>query len=382
VRVYADGSLRVASWLTARSGLEAHHSTLVSSTALFSLSSAADPFLAFARAVDTEGAWAALDLRAGPFTVTPGIRADSYHADMPAVAVRNATVDPRLAITAELPHGARAELAGGMYSAPPQVSVVDNPIVIGPVPVTEGTASNAGLSRGVQAQASLWTPLGAGWQGNFAAYYRRTRYAVDFGLLDSRFTSRTLCAQNPAAMDTLVYRGVATRAMGVEVMARRELGRSVTGWLSYSLGKIDRDFGFVELPHDYDQRHTLNATAQWRRGPWLLGASAQIHTGRPASYPQWALCSPEQFGGYVDVLHDPTYLRRLPASWRVDLRAERELQLSGWKMHVYFEMQNATLTKEVLGYELRNDISTPSTYHVVENTLFIPLPILGMEVEL
>ena len=42
--------------------------------------------LSFARAVDTEGAWAALDIRTGPFTITPGVRSDTYHADMPAAA--------------------------------------------------------------------------------------------------------------------------------------------------------------------------------------------------------------------------------------------------------------------------------------------------------
>jgi hypothetical protein len=381
VRAYADGSLRIARWLTARTGVEAHHSTLVNRAPLFSLTRAADPFLSFARAVDSEGAWLALDLRAGPFTITPGIRADSYHADMPAVAVRNAGVDPRLAITAELPNGGRAELAGGVYSAPPQVSVIEGPIAIGPLPVTEGTASNAGLSHGVQAQISLRTPLAAGWQGNFAGYYRNTSYAVDFGLVGSRFTSHTLCSQQTALMEALVYRNVTTRAMGVEAMIRRELGRSVTGWLSYSLGKIDRDFDFAQLPHDYDQRHTLNAAAQWRHGSWLFGTSAQLHSGRPASYPQWGTCQVASTE-YVDIVTDPTHLRRLPTSWRVDLRAEREYRFAGWTMRVYFEMQNASLTKEVLGYALHSDYGNPPRYYVAENTLFIPLPIFGVEADL
>lgn len=85
------------------------------------------------------------------------------------------------------------------------------------------------------------------------------------------------------------------------------------------------------------------------------------------------------------MLNDPTHLRRLPTSWRVDVRAEREYQFSGWTMRLYFEMQNATLTKEVLGYSLHSEDASPGVvprYFVAEKTLFIPLPILGMEVEL
>jgi outer membrane receptor protein involved in Fe transport len=271
-----------------------------------------------------------------------------------------------------------------MYTAPPQVSLIVGPIAIGPLPMTEGTASASGLSRGVEAQASVRTPLGAGWQASLAAYYRDTDYAVDFGMLNKPFTSHVLCADDYPASEALVVRHVDTRAMGIEAMIRRDLGHSVTGWLSYSLGEIDRDLGFVQLPHDYDQRHTLNATAQWRYGRWRLGASGNVHTGRPVIYPQLSRC-PRGSGPVVDVSNEPTSLRRLPTTWRVDLRAERELRFSGWNLRVYAEMQNASLTKEVLGYELTSEPLNASgdvRYRVAERTLFIPVPIVGMEVDL
>jgi hypothetical protein len=179
-----------------------------------------------------------------------------------------------------------------------------------------------------------------------------------------------------------VYRHVDVRAIGLEAMVRRELGRSVTGWLSYSLGKIDRDLGFVQLPHDYDQRHTLSASVQWRHGAWLFGSSAQLHTGRPAIYPRITACSAGEGFTSVDITSDPTDLRRLPTSWRLDLRAEREYRFSGWSMHVYAEMQNASLTRETLGWDLTTDPIGSQNYRVVPTTLFLPLPIVGMEVTL
>jgi outer membrane receptor protein involved in Fe transport len=264
--------------------------------------------------------------------------------------------------------------------------VIRGPIAIGPLPLAEGAASNAGLSHGIQAEASLQAPLGVGWQGSFAAYYRDTRYAVDFGLVDLPFASPC----DPSGTKTPVYRDIDVRAMGVEAMVRRELGRSVTGWLSYSLGKIDRDFGFIRLPHDYDQRHTVSATAQWRLTHWTLGGSVQAHTGRPAEYPDIMTCD---FGGGssgTEVLQDPTRLRRLPISWRIDLRAEREVQLAGRRARVYFEMQNASLTSEALGYDLHTEyppvqlgeIPPPPKYSVSERTLFLPVPMIGVEVDL
>jgi hypothetical protein len=381
-RAYADARLALATWLAVRGGVEAHHRTMTQQAGTrFSLSSANDPFLGLARAVDTAAVWAALDLRIGPLAFAPGVRADGYRADMPALTVRHGDVDPRLAITAELPGGARAELAGGRYSAPPQVTVIEGPIAIGPVPLTEGAASTAGLSHGVQAQASLHAPLGAGWQGSLAAYYRDTDYAVDFGMIGQPFTNRAPCMGGNTPSEALVYRHVDIRAMGVEAMVRRQLARSVTGWLSYSLAKIDRDLGFVQLPHDYDQRHAVSASAQWQVGRWLLGGSAQLHTGRPAEYPELATCTVGDFIA-TDVVEDPTHLRRLPISWRIDLRAEREFRFSSWRMRLYFEMQNASLTREQLGYELTADPIGSQNYRVTTRTLFLPLPMIGVEADL
>ena len=94
------------------------------------------------------------------------------------------------------------------------------------------------------------------------------------------------------------------------------------------------------------------------------------------------LCPVE--GGYnVDITSDPTDLRRLPTSWRIDLRAEREYRFSGWTMHVYAEMQNASLTHEVVGWDIEENHPFGSgNYRVVPTTLFVPLPIVGMEVTL
>ena len=381
-RAYADGDLQLASWMSVRGGVEAHQRMLDNREPLFALSRGPDPALGQATAVDSEGAWASIDLRLGPWSITPGLRADRYHADVATGPVRHVALDPRLAIAVELPNGGQLELAGGRYTAPPQVSIVESSVVVGPLPTTDGTGSAAGLSRGVQAQASLRMPLPLGLRGNLAAYYRDTDYAIDFGMVDKPFTDRTACSPMFGASDIAAYRHVGIRAMGVEAMVQRALGHDVTGWLSYTLGKIDRDLGFIELPHDFDQRHTLNATAQWQLGAWRLGATGAVHTGRPLIYPQVTACSAPD-APPLDVIRDPAYLRRPGATWRLDLRAERAFQLAGRNMRLSLELQNASLTHEVTGYGIgATDPSDPSTYHVTEKTMFLPLPMVGLEVDL
>jgi hypothetical protein len=377
-RLYADADVRLARWLGVRGGVEAHARRLDNREPLFDLGN--DPALAAARAVDREGAWAELAVRLGPVTVTPGVRADRYEAELATGPVRHAGVDPRLAITARLPRGAELELAGGAYSAPPQVSVSAREITLGPIPSSEGTGALAGLSRGYQAQAALRAPLVGGLDGQLAAYYRDTAYAIDFGMIEKPFV--TSCAPSYGGSETSAYRGVGVRAMGVEAMVRRDLGHDVTGWASYSLAKVDRDLGFVTLPHDFDQRHTVSATVQWRRGAWRFGASGNLHTGRPLIYPSWQTCSDLDVAP-VDVIRDPAHLRRPPTSYRLDLRAERGFQLAGWTMRLTAELQNATLRREVVAYDLAfSDPTDPATYRVAEKTMFLPLPMVGLEIDL
>ena len=167
--------------------------------------------------------------------------------------------------------------------------------------------------------------------------------------------------------------------VGVEAMIRRDLGRSVSGWVSYSLSKSDRDLGFIQLPGEFDQRHILNATAQWRHGPWVFSATGHLQTGRPLPYRRIARCSNDT----VAVVIKADESRRAPTTLRADMRAERAFQLAGSQLRVYVELQNATFTRETLTYDAvysgAGPLASPSSYHDVPNTLLIPLPLIGVE---
>lgn len=182
-----------------------------------------------------------------------------------------------------------------------------------------------------------------------------------------------------------LYREIDVRAFGAEALVRGDLGRSVSGWVSYSLGKIDRKLPLGTLPHDFDQRHTLNATAQWRHGKWKFGASALVRTGRPLMYPQPRICLFD-FGppgsGSFEISKDPMHLRRTPPQWRADLRAERRFQFSGWSMTGYVEIQNASFSKEITRYDIVDVDYEARTGKIVEHAVFLPLPMIGVEAQL
>jgi hypothetical protein len=374
LRAYGDGSIKLGPSLTVRGGLQARHRTLVNGAAPFELT-VSDPFLGLAQRIEAQGGWTALDLRIGSLTFTPGIRADHYRAELYGGSAQHSTVDPRLAIAADLPAGVRGELAVGLYSAPPQLSVMSANIMVGPLPMTDGAGSLAGMNHATEAQLSVRAPLGRAFQGSFAAYYRDTTYAVDFGLAGARFQDSPCDSSSP------VYRNIDSRVVGAEAMIRRDLG-SISGWISYSIGQSDRDLGFTQLPGDFDQRHILNATAQWRLGPWILSASGRLQTGRPLPYRRIARCSNDT----VAVLIKADESRRAPTTVRADVRVERAFELAGSQMRLYVELQNATFTREIVTYDAlyggTGPLVSPASYHEVPNTLLIPLPLIGMELVL
>lgn len=384
-RGYADARAQLAPWLELRGGVEGRHRRLVNrGDPLLDLGPGADPYLALARTVDTTAAWAGATLAFGGVSIAPSVRLDHQDTATYDVDVHTTSLDPRLAITAALPAGASLEIAVGAYTAPPQVSVIEPPIVVGPLPSGDGTGALAGLSRGYQAQASLRMPLDAfgiaGAEANLATYYKQTEYAIDFDTLSMPFTNKMLCDHNQPTPDIYVYRDLDTRAMGIEAMVRGRLARNVTGWASYTLAKIDRDLGFTTLPSSYDQRHTLNASVQWRKSDdWSFGASAMIRSGRPAIYPRIASCEVPGLPGALneDVLYDPTHLRRTPAMWRFDLRAEHVFHRGAWTVRGYLELQNATLSRDVYGYE----VSDGERLKVVERSFLLPLPFVGVGFE-
>jgi TonB family protein len=163
----------------------------------------------------------------------------------------------------------------------------------------------------------------------------------------------------PAGQSTCTFDG---RAIGFEFLVRRSLTKRVTGWLSYTLSRVERDAyytspqgpfvgpsqpgavrgfqplsqgGLIRRLSEFDRTHVANLVlaadlgARWRAGMRLVA-----YSGLPYSTSTGSVGPPDARG---------------PAFFRVDVRVEKRWQALGGTMAVVLEWLNALLSKETFG---------------------------------
>jgi hypothetical protein len=179
------------------------------------------------------------------------------------------------------------------------------------------------------------------------------------------------------------------RAYGFELLVRHPLGGSWFGWLAYSLQRSERlrtydlydDTGAVVgtgrsyLPSPLDETHNLNAVISYQLPrQWVIGAVVHFNSGRPeAGFPSGKATQRLTPNGWVPV--SANQYDRLPAFIRLDVRASKTWIYDTHTIELYFDMLNATLSSEVIGYDYRD---TPS-YSRVPLSIPLFLPILGLK---
>jgi hypothetical protein len=133
-------------------------------------------------------------------------------------------------------------------------------------------------------------------------------------------------------------------ARGLEVLLTKRPRSSdarLTGWVSYTLSKSDRETYGLTYPFDYDRRHAASVVAELRVSPRVTTSAAlQAASGFPVTVPNSVRVATQPgittsgqpfvfpfrtFGGFVyEVDYGPMARinsSRLPASSRVDFRA-------------------------------------------------------------
>ena len=131
------------------------------------------------------------------------------------------------------------------------------------------------------------------------------------------------------------------RAYGVEVIARHELARRLTGWLAYTFSRSERrdDTGAGYRLFDFDQTHIL--TVLWSYAlprNWQIGGRFRFISGDPTTPVVDAV-----FNAGTDQ-YDPTFGRinsaRQPAFHQLDLRVDKRWILKRWILNAYLDIQN------------------------------------------
>jgi hypothetical protein len=259
-------------------------------------------------------------------TLTGSGRIDLYHAG----TVTLLGLDPRLQVRARLTDFLLLHAGVGYYQQPPSFPVA--------LPGIDTYALSLGLQHATHAAVGEELQLPFSLSLNLNGFYQKYENSNDV-VID--FTPQLCTSPPPETLSgyaAVITRQVNGSSYGMELMLRRHHGR-FTGWIAYTLSRAERAFTCGLRPADYDQPHVLNTVAQVRL-PWnlMIGGRFFYSTGRPVTM----LKPPD---GSATVRNAD----RLPDTFQLDLRIDREWLFRSFALDVFVEAVNITYSQAVFG---------------------------------
>jgi hypothetical protein len=140
------------------------------------------------------------------------------------------------------------------------------------------------------------------------------------------------------------------RARGIEATLRRETSRGISGWVSVALAKAEEREGDRWVPRGWGQRVTATFGSSWTGQKWNVSLAGVFHDGTPITY-FGVEEVPSSGGTQVYGVVGPRNGDRLGAYTRLDLRANRDVQLANSRLSFYLEVTNLLNTKNQSGFE-------------------------------
>jgi outer membrane receptor protein involved in Fe transport len=300
------------------------------------------------------GAFGELELRpTKPFLLSAGVRADYFQV------IHQAALAPRLSVRYELSPRWAVKGALGLYYQPPDVEQI-NPVFGNPRLKAE---------RAIHAAVGgEWRPL-PGMSFDVTGFYKRL----------SNLVSPTDATQvvNGAEVPVNYDNGGRGRVIGLEVVARRELGAGFVGWIAYTLSRSERlDSGQTDWRlFDFDQTHILAAVAAYDLPRhWRIASRFRYVSGNPQTPVVGSV-----FNSVTDE-YDPVFgavnSARQPAFVQLDVRLDKQWVFDRWLLDAYVDLQNATNHTNPEGLAYNYDF----TQSKVSQGLPI-LPFIGLRAE-
>ena len=303
--------------------------------------------------------------------VRPGLRGDHFGLS------DQWTLDPRLAVTVQLPKDVTLIQSVGRYHAPPLVTDLD-PIF--------GDRVMLGSSA-TQVATTFKSILGDDKEVSATVYYQDLNQLPVDAITAATPTSANggtesggLLGISRELVDTQFgsysYReAIGTgHAYGLELIARRNVGRW-TGWIAYTYARSYRNNptkGTDTHPYVLDQPHSLTIVGSTAIGKhWRVGGRARYTTGNPFT---------PVAGAYVDASGDwvpvdgPLLSERLPGFYQLDVRVDRAWKRPWGVLNLYIDLQNVMNRKNAEGVTYNEDFSRRS------HTNGLPIfPSIGVE---
>jgi hypothetical protein len=327
--------------------------------------------------------------------VVPGIRADVFtsrlapqgpepaNMDMTVPipgglsnSVAQLGVDPRLATRVAASRHVTWVSTFGVSHQPPSFAV--------PVPGLSLGRLNSGLQTSLQASQGF----------EFALPLEITLTTTAFlhhylGLTDATATCLGPGSDTSNVGTDCLAKTVSGRSYGIELLARRDLTKRISGWVSYTLSRTTRETqgiiapsqlplpdglvpqksGLQEIPSEFDRTHVLNVVGAVDLGAgWRAGARLLLYTGRPYS---------PQIDGVPVAPYDSL---RLPTFYRIDVRLEKQWRAFGTG-HISFVLEgmNVTLRKEAV--DVTCQTMTNGTYDKCSPQYIGPVSVPSIGVE-
>lgn len=155
------------------------------------------------------------------------------------------------------------------------------------------------------------------------------------------------------------------RAYGVELLIRRDPGKTFFGWLAVSLGNSERRSGPDEqwVQASLNQRYNIVGVLSWKL-PWdfEVGTRLRLTDGNPATPIMTAIYNADA-DTYIPV---PSALRRSirrPAFFQADLRIDRRFVFRTWTLDAYVDIMNVTNHRNVEGETSSYDFAVSRPVH-------------------
>ncbi|MGE3455048.1 MAG: carboxypeptidase regulatory-like domain-containing protein [Kofleriaceae bacterium] len=269
--------------------------------------------------------WSAIAANLDPrIRVTTGVRAEYFGRG------EEFSVQPRGELSVKLTKPLTLRLAAGAYRRPPEYQ-------------------SEYLEKHLKAERSKQTILGLQYEPREGLRLQGSVY----------YTDRTsLITHN---MDnTLGNNGWGTTT-GAEALATYR-GGPWFAWLSYSYShstRVDRP-GAKRRLFDFDQPHSLNAAASWKRGRWQLGGRYQLYSGLPYT-PVLGSVFDSDRNIYIPVSDEPNS-ERAPIHHQLDLRVDYSWKWGPTLMTAFLDIQNVYMNESVVTYFYSYDYSERSAF--------------------
>lgn len=149
-------------------------------------------------------------------------------------------------------------------------------------------------------------------------------------------------------------------AYGLDTIIHHKLNDRLSGWLSLSLSKADREHKVTgeSFDFDYDQPFNASLVANYKISAlWEAGAKLWVHSGAPYT-PVTGATERADTPGTFDPIYGEINSERFPVYHRLDLRFDRKIPRSnGRNMSAYLEVSNLLGTKNLSGYDYNADYS-------------------------